>query len=514
MPNKVFKCTLLSDLIISSHAATEEPGQSLNYIPGANFLGLVAQSYSEFSDDVAFEVFHSGKVRFGDAHLAKKVEDNYERSLKMPASWFFEKGDAIKNQPYIHHAISSDIWRQLHANGTQLKQERTSFFFPVSNQQCLPQHNVALKSARDANTRRSAEKQLYVYDALTAGTDWVFEVEADSDELLATIGTKLTAGKTLGRSRSAQYGHISIVELASGFEQPAEQKKINQDLKEQLTLYFESCAAFVDQYGQPTFQPQPKDLGLDSGEKLEILWGLCQIRTRSYAPWNGIRRARDTDRVCLDKGSVLVLKVAKDFDAAAYASKVTNGVGLHRQEGFGRILVNPTFLQADQATAKFARTLTSWQPDSTIRALVCSDCTTDNIAIEWAERQSSRLKNQVAIIRKTNSFLKAHGTKTFGKISSSQWGTVRERALRAKSIDGPDGLKAQLFCEDQQKGSKHAKGLLLHGKSQKVWRNCWKTLKSELDAIKDDEFARRFLVNLCSEMAKLKSQGGANDNSN
>lgn len=37
-----FKCTLLSDVILNQKAATEGPNQTLDFIPGSNFLGIVA----------------------------------------------------------------------------------------------------------------------------------------------------------------------------------------------------------------------------------------------------------------------------------------------------------------------------------------------------------------------------------------------------------------------------------------------------------------------------------------
>ena len=37
-----FKCTLLSDVILNQKAATEGPNQTLDFIPGSCFLGIVA----------------------------------------------------------------------------------------------------------------------------------------------------------------------------------------------------------------------------------------------------------------------------------------------------------------------------------------------------------------------------------------------------------------------------------------------------------------------------------------
>src|SRR5574344_1539893 len=113
-----FKCTLLSDVIINQKSATEGNNETLDFIPGSNFLGIVAAKYEELDKDgLTWKIFHSGKVRFGDAHPAKEGK----RSLKVPASMFYPKmkkayleKDKLKDvnykyELYIHHNIPDKI---------------------------------------------------------------------------------------------------------------------------------------------------------------------------------------------------------------------------------------------------------------------------------------------------------------------------------------------------------------------------------------------------------------------
>ena len=72
--------------------------------------------------------------------------------------------------------------------------------------------SFALKSAQDRKTRRSAEGQIFGYESIASGTEWIFflelgsEMEVYSDALVeALVGTH-----RLGRSRSAEYGLITI----------------------------------------------------------------------------------------------------------------------------------------------------------------------------------------------------------------------------------------------------------------------------------------------------------------
>ena len=51
----------------------------------------------------------------------------------------------------------------------------------------------------------------------------------------------------------------------------------------------------------------------------------------------------------------------------------------------------------------------------------------------------------------------------------------------------------------------------MHGKSEQKWRNKYKDLKFAIEDVAkntDEKFARKFLVNLCSQMAKIKEKKG------
>ena len=96
-----FKCTLLSDVILNQKAASEGANNTLDFIPGSNFLGIVAAKYNDFGDN-AMEVFHSGKVRFGDAHPVCKGHDGI-RTLRVPASMYHPKLGKASEVCYIHH---------------------------------------------------------------------------------------------------------------------------------------------------------------------------------------------------------------------------------------------------------------------------------------------------------------------------------------------------------------------------------------------------------------------------
>ena len=126
MSELFFKCTLLSDIVLNSKLATEGNMTSMNYIPGSNFLGIVASKlYNKLTPEDAKTLFHTGEVSFGDALISKDNEMFYA----LPLSLFIEKGKdiAIENRMYQHHYLNSSNWPLINGSRVQLKQLRAGF---------------------------------------------------------------------------------------------------------------------------------------------------------------------------------------------------------------------------------------------------------------------------------------------------------------------------------------------------------------------------------------------------
>ena len=68
MRQRNFKVTFLSDIVLHGSSNSEGNIETLDFITGSSFLGMVAKNYDEFAKTFdTFDIFHSGKVRFGEA---------------------------------------------------------------------------------------------------------------------------------------------------------------------------------------------------------------------------------------------------------------------------------------------------------------------------------------------------------------------------------------------------------------------------------------------------------------
>lgn len=474
-----FRCTLKSDIIINQKSASEGANSTLDFIPGSNFLGIAASElYRKYgSCEATLNMFHSGKVRFGDAHPAL----GNIRTFKVPAAIFYPKLQSVDEKAYVMYqtdGMDPNIKKE------QLKQCRSGFYaFETKEKKAVEvktQTGFAIKSAHDKNRRTSKDKQMYGYQSLAKGLEMLFEVEVDCEEYVEDIEMALKGTRRVGRSRSAQYGLVEIEPLSF------DTIKSPESAEGRIEVYADSRLIFIDEEtGMPTFCIKPKDLGIDGGE---IQWDKSQIRTFQYSPWNYTRQCYDTDRCGIEKGSVIVVEGGK------WTGKTT--VGKYLNEGFGRIIVNPEFLQADDkgiATYKFI----SSKSDSNNAERKTIDA--DTPLLRYLLKKNEEESTIANIYREVNTALSGGFEKMFkGKVFASQWGTIRSMASQPSSKP----------IEDRLFGSKDIsadRAYLTHGVAGDKWkeRNRIGELKKFLSKFGDEKVKRMALINLASEMAKL-----------
>lgn len=504
-----FECVLLSDIIINQKAATEATNKTLDFIPGNIFLGIVASHYNDFGDKT-IEVFHSGKVRFGDAHpssnsLCKK------RSLRVPASMFYPKQKGIAGGCYIRHFYHREKDHENKGFPQQLKQCRLGFYsfshdkgYPV-----ITEKTFAIKSAYDSAKRRYQDNMMYGYESLQAGASFLFEIEIEDDNLASMIREILIGVHYIGRSRTAQYGQIEIREFNYDDTPSTQELFFLDDGKQYASVYADGRLIFLDNECEPTFIPTAADLGIENGE---INWGLSQIRTFSYAPWNNKRSTRDTERCGIEKGSVFIVKINKP---QKFCSRY---IGKYRNEGFGKVIYNPDFLTPCGNNGKARICLLDDAYNNTT-----SEKTTISLSgtklLNYIKRKQKETQEDEFIYNAVNTFVKKHNPIFKGKISSSQWGTIRSIAMKEqtyeKIIEALFDKRKEVTHTKENRISYESEAFLTHGVSKERWKEKGRVdkVKQFINEIHSTEIINKFgditakaLANLASEMGKKTKQ--------
>ncbi len=471
-----FNCRLLSDVILSTTAATEGEKETLDFIPGNNFLGIAAsrlyydgKNNGRLGEDESMLAFHSGRIRFGDAHLmASKM-----RSEKIPAMFFHPKLKKETEECIVHHKWTED-------SGVQLKQCRNGFYIFDENEhigrQIKAQTNVAIKSAYDRENRRSKDQAMFSYESLCKGQNFAFEIEFDDDvfALADKICTALCGIRHLGKSKTAQYGLVEITRAA--FTQVASGRAEDDT----ATVYADGRLIFLDGHGLPCFQPTAVQLGFT--DNAEIDWERSQIRTFQYAPWNARRQNADTDRCGLEKGSVLVVKLN-----GSQSPEVSRYVGAYQNEGFGSVIYNPDFLKAKEGgKAVYTLDVFKESPEQNGSKAEREIKSTYNSAL-FKKLRSVKVIN--APYNVVNDFIKANYAVFSDKDErfASQWGHIRELAERAS---------------DAKEFEKMVGDYLNHGVAEEKWRYKKNTLTDFITDHKDSHAWKEIMINLSAEMAK------------
>ena len=482
-----FTCELKSDVVLNQRAATAGNHQTLDFIPGNNFLGIVAgRLYNDGSVSAAdkLRLFHTGEVRYGDAH---PVLDGV-RTLRVPASMFYPKGEKVSDRCFIHHGYDRDK----DPDKLQLKQCRSGFytFADGVGKEKRIDTSFAIKSAYDSEKRRSEDERMYGYESLPKGLKMAFDVELDDSaaHLADAITNALTGRRHVGRSRTAQYGLVSIE--ASNDSTPDYTRPTQGEL---TTVYADGRLIFLDpETGEPTFRPTVTQLGLTSGM---IMWDNCQVRTFQYAPWNAKRMTRDADRCGIEKGSVFVVKDAKGVPSES------KYVGNYRNEGFGKVIYNPSFLDYDKSRNGMAITLMeeTSKPESGSGATVDAQAllATGSPLLQYLGRKQKEISKLEEVYELVNKFVDANFRKFNQELFASQWGSVR--AIATSMVEHSD---AEIWRAVEQ--------FLSHGTAKEKWEqnDRLKVLETGFVDRVQPGMLRTALVNLGAEMAKRIKKGG------
>lgn len=500
-----FKCTLLSDVVLNATAATQGEQTSVDFIPGNNFLGIVASEYNKYTPTEQMEIFHSGKVRFGDAH---PMAGGDVRSLHVPATFFYPKGKNALECCYAFQGYNRAKDTSDNGKPMQLKQCRSGYYAFLNNNGTLAPvaRSFAVKSAYDRVHRRAKDSQMYGYESLDKEQSFLFEVEVDNDGLSERIKRTLAGRHHIGRSRTSQYGLVKIEETEFS-NVPSRKAPVNTLNGKRVAVYADSRLIFLDDAGQPVFQPTARLLGLEG----EIDWELSQIRTFQYAPYNGKRQTRDADRCGIEKGSVFFVKC----DSAPSRSQY---VGSYNNEGFGRVIYNPDFLNYGGENGR------------TVYHLQKAD--KHGAANEQAELSGTPLLNYLAarkkdyemeteITQKVNAFVEINSKLFTGVSFASQWGRIRKIAMNHPA---KEEIISELFDKTERRwhypsitdsfeGYRNVNvGFLVHGVAAGRWdKNQRKDLlRNFIDSISNADYVSQAVINLASEMGKICKGNGKN----
>lgn len=403
MKELIFNIEFLSDIVLQASSNTEGSIEPLEFIPGSNFLGMVAKRYKDFSD--SFNIFHSGLVRFMDANLLI----NNKLYYKTPYSYFRKKLLEENKEAYVynHHLINKNLG--------QLKQLRKGFIdADTSNGLNLYEikYNYSQKSSHDKKRRRSKTGNMFGYKAMPKGLKWQFKVKVDNsikDDDIKLIIDTLENSTRLGKSKSSEYGKVKITKAKESA------KNIESTESDNLTyIYANSRLALIDETATPSLDPIYL---IDGLTKENIVYEAMQVKTSNYRQYNNSMKTHTFERVVINKGSVFVLKNL----TTEQKDKLKEGVGIFLSEGFGDILINPKFLLESEIKVFKQSKL----PQKNITKI---ETNFDNNTLNYLKLKHNNKLSKLDLVDEVYKFIRDNKV-LYKNISNSQWGTIRSICL-------------------------------------------------------------------------------------
>lgn len=345
--------TLESDLVLSASAATTGGHDSLDFLPGSALLGAAA---ARLFQDPGFgpEVFLGGGIRFGDG-LPLAPDDAV--AWPIPLNCHFVKQDGPVGRP-INALKDTEPLATARRRVLQQAQQLRTGHLTASGLRLEAEGDYVLKTALDRDGfGRARDRQLFEYETIAAGSRfcasirWNPAVSGDTDRVARIVEVLTDPGLRLGRSRSAEFGAVSIRVRGTAPDLPTPQPDgVAADEPgappHPVHFYLASDLALAGP-GAPRLTPVAADFGLPSEWVFQP--DRSFLRTRRYSPWNAFHHCRTTERQVLARGSVLTFAGADGQAISAellstVVSFLQAGVGEHRGEGLGRVLLNPDFV--------------------------------------------------------------------------------------------------------------------------------------------------------------------------
>lgn len=437
-----FKVTTLEEVVISERAANEGGHVSLNYLPGATFLGAIAaRLYQDLSEQETYQVFHSGKVRFGNA---LPLSEDEQQTYPMPLCWYKKKAEDFSGTMLL-----INYQHGKHNNRFQPQQMRDNYVslgaIDTKNRFTEIVPRFRMKTAIDPEVGTARDNQLFGYTSLPNNHEFIASLEADDDideNLFEKIIKSLQGELKLGRSRSAEYGAVKIEVSEHPDERPLPKAA------SEVTLWLLADTALQDDNGQPLLHPTAKSVGLPDHFELDM--EKTFIRTRRYAPFNAYRRRRELERLVLSMGSVLYFKSQTPDQNGVEAETLeriqAKGIGLYRQAGLGRVWINPKILankspQFDKLSNKKKASISVSEPDHPVFHYLTQRRKHDSDT-STVEKQAKTWITDLKGLYDSAKKLSYVPPGVCPGPTGTQWGRVMDKAKNAPSIDK---LQEQLF---------------------------------------------------------------------
>lgn len=316
----------------------------LPYIAGSAIRGAYINKYinkNKIKEDISInkkyrEKLLSNNIKFYDAY--PRIGDNY--SISTPLCFYASK-DKLKEFSRDNNTIK--IKNELKDNIDEGFQRVNKSDFSIIKDNSL--NLVSIKRVENLhNCKQINEENLFRYESIDKNQQFYTIIQCKDDLLEEVKNTFDKEIVYIGGSKSSGYGMCEFnIEGVYNVDEIKNKLNIGMDKdQENLTIYFASNAVLRDDLGNIISSIPEKELeaklGINNVKKIKST--ILSIDTKGY---NTMWKSSIPSVTAIKAGSVISYSYDGELDYAKVRDFEINGVGSKKQEGYGRIYINPSF---------------------------------------------------------------------------------------------------------------------------------------------------------------------------
>lgn len=320
----------------------------LSYISGSAIRGAYINKYinkNKVREDISLnkeyrEKLLSNNIKFYDAY--PRIGGNY--SVPTPLCFYASK-DKIKE--FSRDNNSMEVINELKEHIPEGYQRVNKSDFSLIKDNSL--NLISIKRVENLhNCKQINNENLFRYDAIDKNQEFYTVIQCEdklADEVKSIIDKEVVY---IGGSKSSGYGMCELnIQGVYDIDEIKEKLNIGVDRSQKtLTIYFASNAILRDDFGNIISTiPQEyieKTLGLSNVKQIK-----STILTTDVKGYNAMWKSSVPSVTAIKSGSIISYSYDGELDYSKVRDFEMNGIGSKKQEGYGRIYINPSFYVKD-----------------------------------------------------------------------------------------------------------------------------------------------------------------------
>lgn len=316
----------------------------LSYITGSAIRGAYINKYinkNKIKEDISLnkeyrEKLLSNNIKFYDAY--PRIGDNY--SISTPLCFYASK-DKIKEFSRDNNTIG--IKNELNENIEEGFQRVNKSDFSILKNNLI--NLVSIKRVENLhNCKQINEENLFRYEAIDKNQQFYTIVQCEDylvDEVKDTFDKEIVY---IGGSKSSGYGMCELkIEGIYNINDIKNRLNIGIDKEQEyLTIYFASNTVLRDDFGNVISYIPEKELEEKLGiNNVKII--KSTILSTDIKGYNAMWKSYIPSVTAIKSGSIISYSYEGKLDYDKVRDFEINGIGSKKQEGYGRIYINPSF---------------------------------------------------------------------------------------------------------------------------------------------------------------------------